>query len=118
VVVDLVVRRNIDPADFAGAEPSPGERSDMDADIAVLLRRERVMGLEVWRMDGSLIYADRDHPGHETRMPADELRKAQSGAPWVETSSSTARGTRTLDVFLPYRGGLGQRLGTVEVLIP
>jgi diguanylate cyclase (GGDEF)-like protein len=124
IVADLVVRRNIDPADITGTFPiREQERADMDADVAVMLRRDRIVGLEVWRNDGSLLYADKDHPAGETDLPADELRMLERPGAEVLVINGSRRGSDTLDIFLPYETAPSssrspRARGIVEVLTP
>ncbi|MDQ1615154.1 MAG: hypothetical protein QOJ60_1093, partial [Actinomycetota bacterium] len=122
VVADLVVHRNIGPADFAGARLSHQERADMDGDVAVLVDRERIAGLEVWRADGSLIYADRDHPDVESRLPTTERLRLQDPSTGILMVDGSRGGSQTLDIFLPYTTGPvnapTRTHGYVEVLTP
>jgi diguanylate cyclase (GGDEF)-like protein len=92
----------------------------MDADISYLLGQGRLVGLEVWRTDGWLVYADHQHPSTETQLPVGELTRAKKGRAWVKVShGAVERGVVTLDVFLPYEAGTdGVSDGWVEVLLP
>jgi diguanylate cyclase (GGDEF)-like protein len=120
IVVALVVHRHVGEADFQRGSLTPAERAGMDADISYLLGQGRLVGLEVWRTDGLLIYGDHQHPAAETRLPPGELQRSKKGRAWVDVSSGTAeRGVVTLDVFLPYEAGTdGASDGWVEVLLP
>jgi diguanylate cyclase (GGDEF)-like protein len=119
IVAVLVAHRNVDVADFRKGILTASERADMDADVAALFVQSRIAGLEVWRADGRLVYADKRHPPNESRLPRDELIHSWQGTAWVEESGDTARGVPTLDVFLPYSAGDdGARDGVVEVLLP
>ena len=74
-----------------------------------------LLGLEVWRGDGQLLYADPNHPPGETQLPSHEQVLAEQGGPWVAESAHTSeRGTETLDVFVHYDVG---RTGTANVLV-
>jgi diguanylate cyclase (GGDEF)-like protein len=119
IVAALVAHRNIDAADFKAGNLTATERADMDADVAELFHQGRLVGLEVWRGDGGLIYADKRHPHEETRLPHDEMIRSQQGKTWVEVAPKSERGVRTLDVFLPYDAeNDGIRDGLMEVLLP
>jgi diguanylate cyclase (GGDEF)-like protein len=122
VVADLVVHRNIGPDDFVGARLSHQERADMDADVAVLVDRERIAGLEVWRADGSLIFADRDHPDVESRLPRAERLRLQDPSTGILMVDGSRGDSQTLDIFLPYTTGPvnapTRTHGYVEVLTP
>jgi diguanylate cyclase (GGDEF)-like protein len=120
VVSALVVHRNVDEADFVRSDLAPAEHRDMDADVSELIRQNRLVGLEVWGLDGRLLYGDPKHPAAERNLPADELAQSKLGKPWV-TVASGGRGTgiQTLEVFLPFDADHdGGTDGTVEVLIP
>jgi diguanylate cyclase (GGDEF)-like protein len=119
IVAALVAHRNVDAADFRKGVLTPAERADMDADVSELFAQGRLVGLEVWRSDGRLIYADKRHPDTETRLPGNELARLQHDTAWFEVPPTSDRGVRTLDVLLPYESGKdGVRDGVVEVLLP
>ena len=120
IVASLVVHRNLHAAVFGQRAITPSERADMDADVSVLSDQEGLVGLEVWRSDGSLIYADPNHSTGVGTLPSKERLRAQQGDDWVNVSSdNTDRGLGTLDVFLPYQAGLnGTNDGLLEVLLP
>jgi diguanylate cyclase (GGDEF)-like protein len=119
IVAALVAHRNVDAADFKKGVLTPSERADMDADVAALVNRGSLVGLEVWRVDGGLVYADSRHPAGEVRLPSAELARSRQAKAWVETSATVDRGVRTLDVFLPFDfDNDGARDGLVEVLLP
>jgi diguanylate cyclase (GGDEF)-like protein len=119
IVATLVAHRNVDVADFEKGVLTATERSDMDADVAELFQQGRLVGLEVWRADGGLLYADKRHPDEEVRLPAAELARWRQDKAWVDVSPTSQRGVRTLDVFLPYDAGKdGIHDGVVEVLLP
>jgi diguanylate cyclase (GGDEF)-like protein len=119
IVAALVAHRNVDSADFKSGVLTRVERADMDADVAELFKEGRLVGLEVWRVDGRQVYADRNHPRAEIRLPSAELARSQQAEPWVETSPLSVRGVQTADVFLPYDFDRdGTRDGLVEVLLP
>ena len=118
----LVVGRNLTGAHLrAGRRLTDMERSDMDLDMAGLLRTDRVVGLEVWDAAGQLIYADRVHPAEETSLPSAERDRSRAGVSWVTPSGKrkSARGLDTIDVFIPWKTdsrAVGE--GLVEVLLP
>jgi diguanylate cyclase (GGDEF)-like protein len=119
IVATLVAHRNVDAADFKKGVLTATERGDMDADVAELFQQGHLVGLEVWRGDGELLYADKRHPEKEVRLPAAELARWRQDKPWVLVSPLSQRGVRTLDVFVPYDAGKdGIHDGVVEVLLP
>jgi diguanylate cyclase (GGDEF)-like protein len=119
VVNELAVSRNVKPDDFVpGAVLASGSLTDLQGDVAVLQSRRVVIGLEVWRSDGTPVFTDSGHARGERTLPAAERVRMASGRVWVETDTAGERGTVTLDVFLPYRGPTGNVLGVVEVLLP
>lgn len=116
----LVVDQNLDPRGLGDEVLTPAERSALDQDLSMLLAAGRLVGFEVWREDGSLLFADHAHPAHETTLPRQELLRSWRGEAWVQASPETAqRGVRAREVFLPYvAGDAGARGGLVEVLLP
>jgi diguanylate cyclase (GGDEF)-like protein len=120
LVTALVVQRNVPAADFAKSRLTPAQVQGMDADIAELLRQRRLVGLEIWRLDGHLLYADANHPAAETTMPAHELNRARQDQPWINSSAGDANGrSQTLEVFLPFDTDADAGVDAiVEVLIP
>ncbi|MCU1504758.1 MAG: Diguanylate cyclase/phosphodiesterase [Ilumatobacteraceae bacterium] len=119
VVAALTVHRNVSEIDFGAAGGlTSTEVADLDADVAALIKDRRLVGLEVWRSDGFLVYADRGHPAGETTLPADQLVRVNASVPWF-AAHATDRGLATAEVFLPYDAGTdGVVDGLVEVLIP
>jgi diguanylate cyclase (GGDEF)-like protein len=119
VIVELVVRRNVDPADFLSAGGLRGsEVADMQADVDRLQAGGQVVGLEVWRMNGAPLFIDAGHPLRETTLPQHERTRALSGSAWVLQGTEGERGKPTADVFLPLPARDGAVVGVVEVLLP
>jgi diguanylate cyclase (GGDEF)-like protein len=114
LVASLTVRRNI--ALDANGIPflSPSAQAHMDEDVVDLKRRHEISGLEVWAVDGRLMYADSEHPPDEQTMPADELAVALRGEPFTIHNVDEGRGHETLDVFLAVDV---QDDGTVDVVM-
>jgi diguanylate cyclase (GGDEF)-like protein len=119
IVATLTVHRAVTESGFhATAGLTPDEVREIDEDVAALVAQGRLTGLEVWRNDGQLLYADAGHVASETTLPAHEFTRAEAGEPWVVTSA-TDRGVPSIEVFLPYEAGDDPDLdGLVEVLIP
>ena len=62
IVISLSVDRNITDQNFARISLNPGSKADLDGDVGVLRDSGEIVGLEVWGLSGSLIYADSGHP--------------------------------------------------------
>ena len=116
----LTVGRDFALANFRDVDLGQEPRIDLDDDVATLRAQDRLVGLEVWRIDGKLLYADRGHLTSEQSLPQEELERTVLGVPWVAvTGQSEQRGVATLDIFLPYDAtGDGTPEGVVEVVIP
>lgn len=119
VVASLVVG-TFDSSEFIRGSLTDIEADDMDLDVAVLREDGRLLGLEVWHLDGRLFYGDPGHPASETRLTDSELERAGEGEPWLEASADASeRGVRSLDVRVLYDiGDTGTPNAIVEVLIP
>jgi diguanylate cyclase (GGDEF)-like protein len=118
LISTLVVGRNITADDLRQGTISAHNRADMDADVAQLVARHQLDGLEVWAVqDGNLLYADPRHPQTEAILPAAEVARARHGG--FTTVSLTGRDGPTLDVFLLYDPDAdGKPDAVVEVLLP
>ncbi|MEY2524443.1 MAG: hypothetical protein QOJ66_3008 [Ilumatobacteraceae bacterium] len=119
VAIALMVHRNVTEVDFTGATGLTAvEIDDLDADVASLVRANRLVGLEIWRSDGVSVYADPGHPTGESVLPPDELARIATGKPWIITSA-TDRSIPTWEIFMPYEAGSDSVPdGLIEVLIP
>jgi diguanylate cyclase (GGDEF)-like protein len=119
-IITVTVGRNF--ADGVGLRPgtritAPNE-ADIQADVDGLTKDNVLRGLEVWRPDGSLVFADSNHPTVETQMPRAELDRALAGG-FVQDVTDSARGGRTLEVFRRYdQNGDGTADAIVEVVLP
>ena len=61
-VVATTVEENITVADLHGTKPlAAWVTSEMNEDVGVLYKRGLLHGLEVWRLDGTLLFADFRH---------------------------------------------------------
>jgi diguanylate cyclase (GGDEF)-like protein len=120
IVTGLVVSRNVVRADFNGASLAPARAQDMDADIAELVAQNQLVGLEVWKLDGQLLFADQSHQKADRPPSAQDLRLAAQGRPWISVMPGGAPGTVGLhEVFIPYDAeGGGAADGLVAVLLP
>jgi diguanylate cyclase (GGDEF)-like protein len=118
IVATLTVHRNVTDTDFASSTGLTGpEVADLDVDVAALVAQQRLTGIEMWRNDGHLLYADVNHSAGDRTLTPDELARMRRGQTWVGTG--TDRGVPTVDVYLPYDAGVdAQPDGLVVVLFP
>ncbi len=114
-----VARDFTSPADLRpGARLDAAAVADLRLDLAELTARHLVHGLEVWRNDGSLAFADSAHRSDEVRLPDAERLRARSGG-FVQAGEREERGVATWEVFRPYDAdGDGSGDATVEVILP
>ena len=119
VVFDLSLRSRLLSETMSGVRtPNAVERFDIQADVNVLRRDRRIVGLEVWRLDGTALFVDAGHPDPDSRLPAQQLTRAAEGRPWVDRSSRSGRREATVDVLLPYEDVQGDLAALVKVLLP
>jgi diguanylate cyclase (GGDEF)-like protein len=120
IVITLSVDRNVTDEVYASSSVGETPRADLDADVRALQERGELVGLEVWDHNGSLLYADANHPLGEATLPSEELRRALSGSPFVIVKNDRGhRGVPLLEVFQPAdpdRDGVID--GVTEVLLP
>ena len=115
----LTVERDITMDNVEGSEIDPSLRRDLDADVDLLRDRSQVIGIEVWGMQGGLIYADSGHDPNETQLPEDELRQLSNGRSFAQNDPDGSRGVALLAVFQPADLDLdGDFDAGVEVLLP
>jgi len=121
LLTDLTVDQNLVAAHFHGLPINDGVRARLDRDVEALVREGSLDGLEVWRSDGALVYADARHPDTEQQLPADELAAVNARGHSVVAVNDTGdgRGATALEVFLTYGAGAdGDPDGIVEVILP
>ncbi|RZS89347.1 diguanylate cyclase (GGDEF)-like protein [Motilibacter rhizosphaerae] len=95
-------------------------RDSLDRSLRQLRETGQLEGLEVWRRDGGLVWADDEHDASETRLPADELHAVLTH-PYLlhHTPAGDGRLRDALDVQQAY--DLDDDRGTdviVEVVFP
>jgi diguanylate cyclase (GGDEF)-like protein len=120
VVTALVVTRNVVGTDLLDTSVAPSDRQDMDADVAELLIHHQLVGLQVWKLDGQLLYADPNNLKADRTLPAQDVRHADAGKPWITILPSVdPADVRIHEVFLPYDSDRdGSNDGIVEVVLP
>lgn len=119
-VMALTVGRTFTmPEDLApGEKISTNDAMDMQTDVSRLSRHELLEGLEVWRLDGSLLFADASHARTEFRLPEMESRQALAGG-FTRPGPPTEDGLATWEVFRLYDAdGDGTTDAIVEVVLP
>ncbi|MDX6372971.1 MAG: hypothetical protein QOD98_1959 [Nocardioidaceae bacterium] len=119
-IITVTVARNF--ADGVGLRPGTRitalNTADLQADVDALSEDKVLLGLEVWRSDGTLVFADSNHPTPETQMPRAELDTAL-GSDFVQEATDSARGGRVVEVFRRYdQDGDGSTDAVVEVVLP
>jgi len=117
LISSLVVERNVTPSEVRRGVLDPRTRANMDGDVAELVRRNQVVGLQVWSIaDARLLYADPGRRSAGARLPPGEVAQARQGS---FTSISHSAGTATtLDLFVPFDLDLdGRPDAVVEVMV-
>jgi diguanylate cyclase (GGDEF)-like protein len=119
LVMSLTINPKLSEVGEELVEITPAVRAEIDADVEELKRDNTIIGLEVWGLDGRLIYGDPGRNHSETIMPLDELARGRLGQPFVARVSLERDGKDVLAVFLPYDPDFdGIHEGIVEVLFP
>ena len=99
-VLSLVITRHLDAASLANGL-SPAQVAELHRDVTVLQQDQKVVGLELWRADGTLLFADRAHPTVETSLPAYELDRSRREPAYVLVNKDGGgRGIDTFEIFL------------------
>jgi diguanylate cyclase (GGDEF)-like protein len=119
-IITVTVARNF--AGAVGLRPgtviTASNTADLQADMDALAEDKVLLGLEVWRSDGTLVFADSNHPAPETHMPRAELDGALA-SDFVQEATDSARGGRVVEVFRRYdQDGDGSTDAIVEVVLP
>ena len=120
-VIALTVSRNFNSAAglAPGARVTAPQATDIQADVDLLQERNVLLGLAVWRLDGSLAFADAQHSPGETRMPEEERIRAESGGFVQPGATRSGGGKVTWEVVRPYDANRdGTADGIVEVVLP
>ncbi|WP_197029889.1 bifunctional diguanylate cyclase/phosphodiesterase [Cellulomonas sp. URHE0023] len=119
-VVAMAVEQTVTVDHLDGAQPLPTSvAAALDRNVEVLAQRGLLYGLEVWRSDGVLLFADAGHPTTETRMPLREQQRTAAESTFLQPGDRTVGGQDTVEVFLSYDADHdGSADGTVEVVLP
>jgi diguanylate cyclase (GGDEF)-like protein len=118
VVVTAVLAQHLDAGATSSGEFADPERVDLRKDLEGLRREGLLLGLTVWRLDGSLIFSDGVSPSRGTGLSADQRDKVESGEAWVE--HGVVESQPSLRVFLPDLVGSDDSPveAVVEVVLP
>src|SRR4051812_631943 len=119
LVADLPLSPVVDTGFAQGRPLPPAESAELDAHLSALSARSRVVGLELWSWQGTLLYADPGHPAEETHMPADEIVRSHEGATWLKSGEESSRDLPTFEVFIPFDDDEDDDYeAIIEVLVP
>lgn len=119
-VVAMAVEQNVTSSDLEGSDPlTPSVAATMNTNVNVLSGRGLLYGLEVWRLDGTLLFADAGHPVDEIRMPLDERQRAAREPMFTQPGDRSVDGQDTIEVFVAYDADEdGTADATVEAVLP
>lgn len=99
-VLSLVITRHLDASSLTNGL-SPAQVAELHRDVTVLQQDQKVVGLELWRADGTLLFADRAHPTVESSLPAHELDRSRREPAFVLVNKDgDGRGIDTFEIFL------------------
>jgi diguanylate cyclase (GGDEF)-like protein len=124
VVQGLTVLRAVDGGVFSGSGLSVADGADLQGDVEQLRTAGRLVGLKVWRMDGTPVFVDDGQPFPQGHLPATELARARSGDIWAVPdgagqTEAASSGQAAVAVFVAaVLPGTGQQVGVTEVLLP
>ncbi len=117
-VTALSVQRNVGRRDIRLGLTGT-EVANMQADVSLLLDEGLLEGLEIWRPDGSLLFADAAHPVAEQRLPSDELARLSDDGEFLKPGDPNERGHDTWEMFLTYDlDADGETDAIIEVILP
>jgi diguanylate cyclase (GGDEF)-like protein len=110
----LTSSKDLSPTETLTTDDAMG----MQTDVSRLSRQGLLEGLEVWRPDGTLVFADASHARNEFRLPVAEARRALAGS-FSQPGVPTERGAATWEVFRLFDGDDdGRTDAIVEVVLP
>jgi diguanylate cyclase (GGDEF)-like protein len=119
-IITLTVERNLHAGDLApGRQLAAQSVTDMNADVAILAADGDLLGLEIWRLDGTLLYADAMHQVRDQRLPGPELRRVLAESSFTQVMTRSGPNRSAIEVFHTFgaKGGAPAH-GIVEVLLP
>jgi len=119
-IIALTVDRNVGLVELRpGSGLTAIQTADLQADVDGLAERDLLLGLEVWRLDGSLAFADSDHPPDETQLREHRRLRALGSGDFMEPGDPSERGVPTWEVVHTYDpDGDGTVDGIVEIDLP
>ena len=120
IIAALTVRRNMEAIDFqAGGQISPVEAADLYGDVAAMRTEYGLVGIDVWRIDGSLLYSDTPHPTTDRFLSAGDVARMKLGKSWVTSRPADATHAKAVVASIPYRStSQAAPDGLVLVLLP
>lgn len=120
VIAASMVQPHLHAADVLAGRLPADDIAEMQAAVAVLRREGRLVGLGVWRADGSPLFLDDALVGGARQVSGAELERAGSGESWTVHRSQPG-GEDELRVFVPVpgEGATGTTVeSVVEVVLP
>ena len=119
VVSNLVVRGTLDPdLDTGLAAPNLLQTFDLQRDLNLLHADRRLVGLQVWRTDGTSLFVDAALGGGRRALPADVRQRAVAGKTSAVPTGATPGRPATLDVYLPHLDADGRGVAVTLVMLP
>lgn len=99
-IVAATVSTHLDTWMSHGATLSAAALADLRSDENELRHAGRLGGIGIWRLDGTLVFADPPAGPQVSSVSAADLARARTGASWTSTGARIA-GLTSLRVFLP-----------------
>jgi diguanylate cyclase (GGDEF)-like protein len=100
IIAAAVVHHHLDFAGGQGEGLPAEDAAEMLADVDQLRRDGRLLGLGVWRLDGTPLFVEDASVSDAMRLSAADRDRARSGQSWM-VHEETANGQGELWVFLP-----------------
>lgn len=120
VIAASLVQPHLHAADVLAGQLTADDIGEMQAAVGVLRRNGRLVGLGVWRHDGSPLFLDDAVTAGRLRLSHSDLERAASGEPWtVHRADSDGEGHLEVIVPLPSERASNTAVASVvKVVLP
>lgn len=119
VVSDLAVRSHVEPDHRTGiSTPNLLQVFDIQQDVNRLHADRRLVGVMVWRADGTLLFDDAGLTEQQKALSRAVLQRAVAGRSSVLRTRQHDGQAASLDVYLPYLDDSGRGAALAKILLP
>ncbi|SFF61869.1 putative bifunctional diguanylate cyclase/phosphodiesterase [Blastococcus tunisiensis] len=120
VIAASLVQPHLHAADVLAGQLTADDIGEMQAAATVLRRDGRLIGLGVWRLDGSPLFLDDAFAEGRMRLSDADLQRAASGEPWtVHRVDPDGEGHLEVTIPVPSEGASDTAVASVvKVVLP